>query len=59
LTLTARNRWLWRLQIAVVIFYTLVISWYLPEYWAHPYGPVLKNVPILVLLIMLLRFEER
>ena len=58
-TLVARRRWLWVIQIAVVLFYTFLISWRLPEYWSHPYGPVLKNIPILVLLYMLLRFEER
>ena len=58
-TLVARRRSLWVIQIAVVVFYTALISWRLPEFWSHPYGPVLKNIPIVALLYMLLRFEER
>ncbi|MCK9489156.1 MAG: DoxX-like family protein [Xanthomonadales bacterium] len=47
------RRWLYRAQIALVLFYTVMISWALPEFWAHPYGPVLKNLPILALLAIL------
>lgn len=42
-----RRRWLWLLQIVLMGFYTLVITWKLPEFWAHPYGPMLKNLPML------------
>lgn len=42
-----RRRWLWLLQIALMLFYTAVITLRLPEFWAHPYGPVLKNLPLL------------
>ncbi len=45
--------WLYRAQIALVLFYTAMITWALPEFWAHPYGPVLKNLPILALLVIL------
>jgi uncharacterized protein YbjT (DUF2867 family) len=58
-TLVARSRALWWSQIAVVVGYTALITWRLPEYWAHPYGPVLKNIPILMLLVLLLQLEER
>ena len=34
-------------QLLLITFYTLVITWCLPEYWAHPYGPILKNLPLL------------
>jgi len=38
------------LQMAVVLFYTLVISVALPEFWLHPFGPILKNLPFLLVL---------
>lgn len=44
-----RRRWLWLMQIALMLFYTAVITLKLPEFWAHPYGPVLKNLPLLAL----------
>jgi uncharacterized protein YbjT (DUF2867 family) len=57
--LPKRHRWLWTAQIAVVITYTLIISWRLPELWLEPFGPVAKNLPILVMLLLLQQFERR
>ncbi|MBK1688018.1 SDR family oxidoreductase [Rubrivivax gelatinosus] len=48
-----RHRRLWALQAALVLGYTAVISVALPEFWAHPYGPLTKNLPILALLALL------
>lgn len=46
-------RLLWWTQIALIVFYTIVITLRLPEYWLHPYGPVLKNLPMLAVLAIL------
>ncbi|MFZ2449471.1 MAG: SDR family oxidoreductase [Methylovulum miyakonense] len=48
----ARYRWqaLLKLQMAIVLVYTLVISVALPEFWLHPFGPILKNLPFLMVL---------
>ena len=54
-----RRRWLWLGQIAVIVFYTLIITWRLPEFWLHPYGPLLKNLPMLAAIWLLLELEER
>ncbi len=42
-----RRRWLWILQAAAILAYTAIITVALPEYWTHPYGPILKNIPML------------
>lgn len=39
------------LQIAAIVVYTLLISIYMPMYWLHPFGPLIKNIPILVLIL--------
>ena len=57
LTLTAPGKLLWLFQIAVVGAYTLVISIFLPEFWLHPFGPLLKNLPIFTLLWLLYKNE--
>jgi uncharacterized protein YbjT (DUF2867 family) len=58
-TLTLRRaHWLWLLQIGVIVIYSTIITWQLPEFWAHPFGPIAKNVPILALLIALLVTED-
>ncbi len=58
-SLVAASRRLWWTQIVVILAYTVLITWRLPEFWWHPYGPVLKNLPLLALLLLLARLEER
>lgn len=55
LTLIWPNQTLWLAQALLILGYTVIISLFLPEYWRHPFGPVLKNLPILVLLWLLYR----
>lgn len=52
-TLFAPGRWLWRLQFALIIAYTGIIAIFLPDFLVHPFGPVLKNLPILATLVVL------
>ena len=48
-----RRRWLWRAQIALIAIYSVVIAWRLPEFWLHPFGPLLKNIPLVAAIILL------
>jgi uncharacterized protein YbjT (DUF2867 family) len=57
--LPRRPTWLWSAQILTVLGYTAIISWRLPELWLEPFGPVAKNIPILVLLLLLRQLERR
>ena len=41
--LLRQRRLLWLAQIALIIGYTIIISFKLPEFWLHPYGPILKE----------------
>lgn len=54
-----RTRSLWLAQIALIVGYTLIISWRLPEQWLHPYGPISKNLPMLALLALLFTLSPR
>jgi uncharacterized protein YbjT (DUF2867 family) len=54
-----KRRALWLAQLAVILFYTAVITWKLPEFWLHPYGPLLKNLPMIAAIWLLLELEER
>lgn len=54
------RRWLWWMQIGLIGLiglYTALISWRLPEFWLHPYGPILKNLPMLAALGALLALD--
>jgi hypothetical protein len=52
-TLFFPRRWIWRFQIVLVLGYSAVIAFWLPELWLHPFGPVLKNLPMLAGLVLL------
>ncbi|ALM84540.1 SDR family oxidoreductase [Bordetella sp. N] len=58
-TLLRPGRRLWAAQGALILGYSVLIAIALPEYLWHPFGPILKNVPILALLFILLSEEER
>ena len=58
LTLFVHKRMLWLFQAMVITFYTLLITLWLPEFWLHPFGPILKNAALLMLLWLLYRYES-
>jgi uncharacterized protein YbjT (DUF2867 family) len=59
-TLVMRDRRvLWLVQMMLIVGYTIIISIGLPEFWLHPYGPVLKNLPMLAAIYLLYALEPR
>lgn len=38
------------IQIAVIVVYSLLLTWIDYRFWWHPFGPLSKNVPIAVLM---------
>src|SRR5690606_3265149 len=58
LLLLRRRRLLYLAQLALVAAYTLVISIWLPEQWQHPFGPVLKNLPLLRMIAVLVALDR-
>jgi hypothetical protein len=52
-----RRRWLWLAQISLILLYTVIITIKLPEFWLHPYGPLIKNIPMLLAIYLLLELE--
>ena len=57
LSLFHPSRRLWMVQLFVVLFYTLALTLVLPALWQDPFGALVKNLPIIVLLIGLMQFE--
>ena len=52
-------RFLWLVQFAVVLGYSVIVACRLPEMWLHPFAPLVKNVPILAALWVLGSRHER
>ena len=60
LMLTARGRlrcWVLMAQLLVIAGYTAMITLRLPEWWLHPYGPISKNLPMVLVIGLLLALE--
>ncbi len=59
---TLNSRWL-RIaafgQILTMAAYTLILTLFLPALWAHPFGPVVKNLPLVVATLIMLVLERR
>ncbi|MDH4607762.1 DoxX-like family protein [Pseudomonas sp. BN102] len=48
-----------RVQGAVVLLYSLLLSLIDPSYWGHPFGPLTKNLPVLALILLLHQRQAR
>ena len=62
-SLAAPARWrariVWPLQLAVMAVYTAILSWALPQFWLHPFGPLSKNLPMAAAVAMLWAVDAR
>lgn len=59
---TLSNRWLHIAaygQLLTMAAYTLIITLFLPSLWAHPFGPVVKNLPLVIATMAMLVLERR
>jgi nucleoside-diphosphate-sugar epimerase/uncharacterized membrane protein YphA (DoxX/SURF4 family) len=52
-------RWVAVIQILVIVLYTLIISVKLPYFWLFPFGPISKNLPILVATAIMIAMESK
>lgn len=46
------------IQICIIVVYMLLLSFIDFSYWLHPFGPVTKNIPILVLIFILFKNDK-
>lgn len=53
-----RRQWLYRAQLGLIAAYTVLITLHLPEYWLHPFGPILKNIPVMAMILALHELED-
>jgi len=53
LVLGRQLRWCYVLQLCVIAIYTVLLTLMAPDFWLHPFGPLTKNVPLMVLICWL------
>lgn len=58
LCLPQLRRWIIKIQISVIVIYSLIISIFIPLFWLHPFAPIIKNMAMVVLALYLL-IEEK
>ena len=46
------------LQLLLMVGYMAIITLSLPELWIHPFGPITKNLPLMVATLIMLVFEK-
>lgn len=57
-TLLRPGRRLWMAQIALIVFYSVLVVWRLPEFLLHPFAPIVKNLVVLAVLVQLWAEEK-
>lgn len=53
LLLNYRLRLVLLAQVAMMLGYSLILTFCLPEFWLHPFGPISKNLPLIAASLML------
>lgn len=48
-----------RLQVGVVLLYSLLLTLIESGFWGHPFGPLTKNLPVLALILLLHQQESK
>ena len=46
------------LQILLILAYTLLLTYLKPILWLDPLGPIFKNIPIILLTLVLMAIEQ-
>ena len=46
------------IQVALIALYTIIITFSQPELWVHPFGPISKNIPLIIATLMMLVLEH-
>lgn len=58
-TLFRPRRSTWMAQALLILAYSAIIAVALPEWLSHPFGPIVKNLPMLAILVVLMAGEPR
>lgn len=54
-----RLKWCYLIQLYVIIIYSILLTFIAPDFWLHPFGPLSKNIPILMLVYILYLFDSQ
>jgi hypothetical protein len=46
------------IQVIAIIVYTVLLTYIDANFWLHPFGPITKNIPIIVLIFLIILNNE-
>ena len=46
------------IQVVIIAVYTVLLTFIEPSFWLHPFGPITKNIPIVVLISLIMINKE-
>ncbi len=46
------------IQVVVIVLYTVLLTFIDPSFWLYPFGPITKNIPIVVLISLIMIDKE-
>lgn len=52
------RRWVLYGQALIMVGYSIIVSLFMADYWFHPFAPMIKNLPIFLLIGYLLVFDS-
>lgn len=47
------------IQVILILGYTTLISIFLAEQWIHPFGPISKNIPLIISILIIISLEDK
>ena len=47
------------IQVAVIVLYTMILTVIDVSFWLHPFGPITKNIPVIVLILFIMNNKEQ
>lgn len=53
-----RIRLIGSVQLVCIVVYSAIIFLRLPEFWLHPFGPLTKNFPLFVAILVMMAIED-
>jgi hypothetical protein len=51
-------QWCYRAQLIIILSYTILLTFIDSSFWLHPFGPLTKNIPLLVFIFWLSKTES-
>jgi uncharacterized protein YbjT (DUF2867 family) len=53
-----RLQWIGTIELALIVAFTSILTLRIPAFWWHPFGPLTKNIPLIVATLVMMALES-